>query len=610
MSRPLRINRSRSSRYFLSQRKSLRFDEDPDDPQPSTSGRPTMRSDPSPHHYLFETTPGRSEEVEMTEPDDGTVMSDYELEDDSDLDSDFNPEDLESDDDDDWDELEYVSALDSSVDSDQPLSVTLERLAKVNAPGTSRFEWKKKENVPRRFAFAGRPGVKLDYLSAESSAKDIFDSFFTEQLWEKMVEETNRYADQNPPVSSPHMKNWSATEVAELQKYPSFRDYWATNPLLRCSVFPEKMTRDRFDAITANLHFSDNEDPCAADDRLWKIRPVIDIFGQQFKTVFTPEQKITVDESLFAYRGRHGAVQFIASERARFGLKAYKLCASDGPAAGYTSAFKVYMGQDRGSLPASMKAVTDLMSAASLFDKGYELYTDNWYSSPTLFHHLQARKTNAVGTVRLNRKFMPKDLRVTKKGQIDSRSTATGMLALSWKDRKDVNMLSTIHRSESVDLPPNRRGEVRTKPKVVVDYNVGMKGVDLSDQMARSYEIPRKCHKWYQVLFYHLIDTALVNSYLVHRYLGGRLTHLEFRLQLIESLISAVARQPPPGRRPPIRREVHPRHDGHTLVAAPTYRRCKQCRIARSKRKEVKFMCSQCDVGLCPGDCFNQYHNM
>ena len=82
-----------------------------------------------------------------------------------------------------------------------------------------------------------------------------------------------------------------------------------------------------------------------------------------------------------------------------------------------------------------MKAVVDLMDSLHLFIKGHTVYTDSWYRSPTLFHYLQSRKTNAVGTVRLNRKFMPADLPVFKpkkdKRKFKVRKLATGMDALA-----------------------------------------------------------------------------------------------------------------------------------------------------------------------------------
>ena len=43
----------------------------------------------------------------------------------------------------------------------------------------------------------------------------------------------------------------------------------------------------------------------------------------------------------------------------------------------------------------------------SLLDKGYNVYLDNWYSSPDLYIRLLNRSTNSCGTVRLNRRNMP-----------------------------------------------------------------------------------------------------------------------------------------------------------------------------------------------------------
>ena len=553
--------------------------------------------------------------------------SDWEWDSDSD-DSDFEPGESTSGTESDDSDLDYVSLHDSSLDSDEPLSnlfdAALQRRHKENAPGKAAFFWRRRENVPRRYGFAGRPGVQPGHLDADSSARELFDLFYTPDLWKTTKEETNRYADQNRPKPSSHMKNWEDVDEEELQRYlglrllmgvhvlPSIRDYWSTNPLLQTPAFREQMTRDRFDAITSHLHFSDNRDPQAADDRLWKIRPVVDCFSKQFKDVYVPEREVTVDESLFRFKGRHHAIQYVPSKRARFGLKAYKLCQSSGLAAGYTSAFRMYMGQDRSEMPASQKAVVNLMDDAGLFDLGYDLYTDNWYSSPTLFHYLQSRMTNAAGTVRPSRKWMPKDLQVRRKGDVDRRSSPTGQLCLAWMDRKQVTMLSTIHRgSETVTLPPNRRGEERVKPLVVADYNRGMKGVDLSDQLATSYSSPRKCRKWYHNLFFHLIDTAVVNAYSVHKVLGGRKTHLDFRLDLITSLFTRRRHRDATPRPAPLRPAlVHGRRMDaqHLLVSAPKPRRCKHCRTTRNARRDVKFQCSVCDVGLCPGECFNNYH--
>nr|XP_027217915.1 piggyBac transposable element-derived protein 4-like [Penaeus vannamei] len=271
------------------------------------------------------------------------------------------------------------------------------------------------------------------------------------------------------------MKGWEDTTVKEVRTYlglrflmglqskRQMRDFWSRDPLMSSAIFPQTMSRDRFDQLTEALHFADNQAERQADDRLWKLRPVVDV----------PNKVASIDESLWAFKGRHQALQFVPNKRARRGIKVYKLCSSLGPEAGYTT----YL---HGDVPASMKAVIDLLERGGLMDKGYEVHTDNWYSSPSLFHHLQKRKTSAV---RSNRKQMPTDLQAKGRGSVDFRSTDSGMLALHWLDRRPVTMLSTVHTSEMVALPPNHQGIQRIKPKVVTDYNNGMKGVDFSDQL-------------------------------------------------------------------------------------------------------------------------------
>ncbi|ROT83390.1 PiggyBac transposable element-derived protein 4 [Penaeus vannamei] len=213
------------------------------------------------------------------------------------------------------------------------------------------------------------------------------------------------------------------------------------------------------------------------------------------------------------------------TKRARFGLKVYKLYASTGPAAGYISCFQVSTGRDSGDMTSSTKPVFHLMEYGGFHDKGYQFFVDNWYMSPKLFHLLQSRRTNAVGIARLNRKFMHKDLSV-RRGDVDYYNSTTGLLALMLKDSNIITMLSTVHTAVM-------EGE---KPLVVKDYNVGMKGGDVGDQMAGYYPMPRQSRVWYKVFFF-LFDIAIVNTWAVHHVLGWRESQKAFRLGLIPELL-------------------------------------------------------------------------
>lgn len=123
------------------------------------------------------------------------------------------------------------------------------------------------------------------------------------------------------------MKGWVDT-VQEIHSYVGLRflmglhgrrcqrDFWSTNLLMSSSVFTRTVTRDRFDALTFALHFTDNEGEHDAEDMLWKLRPVLGVLESTFRSVFVPNKNVTVDESFWAFKGRHHALQYNLSKRA------------------------------------------------------------------------------------------------------------------------------------------------------------------------------------------------------------------------------------------------------------------------------------------------------
>ncbi|XP_063590198.1 piggyBac transposable element-derived protein 4-like [Penaeus indicus] len=476
------------------------------------------------------------------------------------------------------------------------------KIKSANAPGTKNFTWRRKDNVPTRYGFSGDPGVKAA-LDITCSPLEILSSLVTDELLEHIVRETNWYAVAHSPAASSHMGKWTPTSRQEVLAYlgirvvmglwkpVNYRDFWSTNRVLRHELVAEVMTRDRFDQLTTHLHFSHLEEGAPLpEDSMWKLQPIVNSLNDSFRSVFVPGQDIAIDESLCKFRGRLGFKTYNPTKRARFRLKVYKLSASTGPAAGYTSCFEVYTGKDRGDIPSFTKVVLHLMKFGGGFlGKGYQLFVDNWYTLPTLFHLLQSHRTNAVGTARLNRKFMPKNLVVRRKGDIDYRSSKTAMLALLGKDRSHVTMLSTVHTA-AMD------GD---KPLVVKDYNVGMKGVDVGDQMASYYPTTRRSRVWYKKVFFFLYAWA------DHHALGSEESQKAFRVGLASELLGQFREGTDPKwsrtlpKTPPA--EIHTLRDRRFVVSripAGRRRRCRMCSM-RGRRRSSKTYCSDCNAGLC-----------
>jgi hypothetical protein len=80
---------------------------------------------------------------------------------------------------------------------------------------------------------------------------------------------------------------------------------------------------------------------------------------------------------------------------------------------------------------------------------GHRLFIDNFFSSPDFLDDLHTRDINCYRTVRQNCKGMPRcfDSRILKLKWGDTHARVRGKLsALVWKDRKDVHILTSIHR--------------------------------------------------------------------------------------------------------------------------------------------------------------------
>lgn len=109
-------------------------------------------------------------------------------------------------------------------------------------------------------------------------------------------------------------------------------------------------------------------------------------------------------------------------------------------------------------------------------------------------------------------------------------------LAMQWQD-KVVTFLSSIHAATMEEVA-NRKDEVNLKPTIVLDYNNTMGGVDKCDQNLSYYPCTRnRQNVYYKKIFQHLMEMAIFNAYVLYAKSGGKGTHLDFRVKLVEELL-------------------------------------------------------------------------
>ena len=156
-------------------------------------------------------------------------------------------------------------------------------------------------------------------------------------------------------------------------------------------------------------------------------------------------------------------------------------------------------------LPVTSKIVFSLIDP--LLEKGYCLYTDNFYTSPTLADKLVDCETDTIGTVPVTRKDVPLKIKDTKlkKGEIVAAYRKKSGL-LKWKDKKDVCVLSTLHNDSMVKVKSMRRKKM-IRPKAVADYNSNIGGIDLFANFLVHFSTARNnLKKYYKKVFRQMLD--------------------------------------------------------------------------------------------------------
>jgi hypothetical protein len=77
------------------------------------------------------------------------------------------------------------------------------------------------------------------------------------------------------------------------------------------------------------------------------------------------------------------------------------------------------------------------------------------------------------------------------------------------------------------------------KPVIVADYNRHMGYVDKGDRMASIYTASRRTWKWTKKFFFHLLDLAVLNSYILLSSCGGKkISHRDFQLALVRVMLA------------------------------------------------------------------------
>ena len=267
------------------------------------------------------------------------------------------------------------------------------------------------------------------------------------------------------------------------------------------------------------------------------------------------------------------------------------------------------VGANNPSMSACEKMVLYLI--AQLLNKGYHVYTDNWYTSLRLYMYLLEKNTLACGTVKENQ-GIPQELHGVqlKPGSSAAVCGDGKIVATKYHSTKVVHLLSTVHGHTESAIPDRRRRGFNKRPEVSTSYNKNMGGVDKQNQLLHPYDCTRKSMKWTKKLFFHFFQVAAFNVFILSK--SGDKPNKPF-LSFLESVVCAWLWQDcvPAVEENKLNDEVTmtARHFIFSIPPAPSKAQPKRaCRVCTKKlriRCNVQFHCPFCPSK--PALCYPQY---
>ena len=353
------------------------------------------------------------------------------------------------------------------------------------------------------------------------SPYEVFLTQFPREIFDHVADETNRYFHQMLPKKMPlrprsRLHNWKNVTAQQIKafvaveicmgliKKPTLASYFKDPHFMtKTPGFRRVFTEEKYSLIRSAIHFCNNEASNENDDRLFKIRPIIDILKGRPSTIFKPGRNLSVDEIMRKFKGRLFWKQYMPKKPNKWGIKLFGLADPD---VGFLLDSDVYTGKD--TLPdvaggLSSKVVQKLLGPYE--NKGHHVFMDNWFSGIPLFQDLIEKEIGACGTVRQNRKYLPNDLGASKarKGDhpqfwINQNQT---FISCSWKDTGFVYMISTIEDTSVKHMVVNDKSSptgtrTQIKPNINVEYIKNMNGVDVFDHLCSTYPFDCKNMKW------------------------------------------------------------------------------------------------------------------
>ena len=153
----------------------------------------------------------------------------------------------------------------------------------------------------------------------EADVMSYFVHYIPPEVIEIVVDQTNLYTQQqiakmpHPFTKHARSEEWKLVTVIVMKKFlglifvtgivrkPKLELYWSMRGIFQTPLFPQTMSRNIFQLIQRYLHFIEAG---TNEDRLYKIRTILDIVVNNFRTNYIPDREISLNEGMLGWWGR------------------------------------------------------------------------------------------------------------------------------------------------------------------------------------------------------------------------------------------------------------------------------------------------------------------
>lgn len=204
----------------------------------------------------------------------------------------------------------------------------------------------------------GTEGGAKNIPMGTHTPSQYLELLWTNEIVDTFVEQTNLYAQhQDRPSWSPEngvtreelKKFIGITLYMGISQLPSRRMYWESG--IYGSAFVQKsMSRNRFMAINANLHWLDLSYMSDAEriqrnraDGYWTLETFFSMLANNYQTYYQCGRYLSIDEMCIFFKGRHRCRCYNPNKPNKWHLKAY--CLNDA-STGYLFNYFMYRGKD------------------------------------------------------------------------------------------------------------------------------------------------------------------------------------------------------------------------------------------------------------------------